>query len=142
MIAFIVRVYMYMLSGARALCMYTYTHDNYYLYPTQRYVRGTRVGCRRAQGCSSTQYLRTCTPTLPCYSNLLPYYSIMLPYPATLLLYPATVLPYPATLLLYRYPRLLTFFDAYCMSKTGNIEAEILHGNWSSYWKYNEFYFL
>ena len=23
-----------------------------------------------------------------------------------------------------------------------NIEPEILHGNWSSYWKYNEVYFF
>ena len=25
------------------------------------------------------------------------------------------------------------------MSKQVNIEPEILHGNWSSYWKYNDF---
>ena len=123
MIAFIVRVYMYMLSGARALCTYTYTYDNYYLYPTQRYVRGTRVG-----GCSSTQYLRTCThvhvplrypatltcypttlsryPTqLPCYSTLLPYYPTQLPcYPTQLPYYSnaTLLLPYIVDVFLTR----------------------------------------
>ena len=28
------------------------------------------------------------------------------------------------------------------MSKQVNLEPEILHGNWSSYWKYNEVYFF